>query len=97
MLGSPSVEELLSSWERFGLKKVVPLINGGTALHVYTMDNVPGTISLQVIRDGIPQLVSTVRLRTGTAAVHVLFCFLPWRHFFVFIHCDRGLDFKKMS
>ena len=44
---------------------------------------VPGTISLQLIRDAIPQLVSTVSLRTGTA-VHVrLFCFLPSRRFFV--------------
>ena len=39
---------------------------------------VPGIIWLQVIlvRDGIPRLVRTVRslVRTGTAAVHVLFC-----------------------
>ena len=41
---------------------------------------VPGIVRLQVRRDGIPQLVSTVPSRTGTA-VHVLFCFLPSRRF----------------
>ena len=35
---------------------------------------VPGIVSLQVIRNGIPLLVSAVPFRTGTA-VHVLFCF----------------------
>ena len=43
---------------------------------------VPGIFSLQVIRDGIPHLVSTLPLRTGTA-VHLLFCvcvfFVPSR------------------
>ena len=40
-----------------------------------TMDGyVHGTISLQVIWDGMPQLISTVPL-------HVLFCFLPTRRF----------------
>ena len=34
---------------------------------------VPGIILLQVIRDGIPLLVSTIPLRTGTA-MSVLFC-----------------------
>ena len=51
------------------------LFSGVHKYHGY----VPGIILLQVIRDGIPQLVSTVPLRTGTAAVHVLFCFLPSR------------------
>ena len=41
---------------------------------------VPVMIWLQVIRDGVPQLVSTVPSRTGTA-VHVLFGFLPTRLF----------------
>ena len=45
--------------------------------------HVPGIISLQVMRDGLPQLVSTVPLRTGTAVVHALFCLLPARRFFV--------------
>lgn len=33
---------------------------------------VPGTSSLQVVQDGMPQLFSAVPLRTGTA-VHVIF------------------------
>ena len=50
-------------------------------VYLSTMDTyVPGSISLQVIRNGMPQLASTVSLRTGTA-VHVLFCFLPLRRF----------------
>ena len=41
----------------------------------------------EVIRDGTPQLGSTVPLRTGyDIAVHVLFCFLPSRGFF-FVAC----------
>ena len=36
------------------------------------VQNVPGVISLQVIRDGLPQLVGTVPLRTGTARAE------PW-------------------
>ena len=43
---------------------------------------VPGVMSLQVIRDGIPQpVIVPLPLRTGTA-VYVLFvCFLPLRGF----------------
>ena len=38
---------------------------------------VPGIISLRVISDGIPQLVGTVPLRTGTTtAVHILLLLL---------------------
>ena len=54
-------------------------------------------ISLRVIRDGVPQLASTVPLSTGTA-VHVLFCFLPSRGFsYCRLACDHGLDFREMS
>ena len=44
--------------------------------------DVPGAISLRVIRDGIPQLVidGTAPLPTGTS-VHALFSFLPSRRF----------------
>ena len=42
---------------------------------------VTGIISLQVMRDGEPQLVRTVRLRTSTA-VHLFFA-LPSRCFFL--------------
>ena len=55
--------------------------------------HVPGIIILQAIWDGIPQLVGTVPLRTGTA-VHVLFCFLPSRRFFDSLFCDHALDFR---
>ena len=34
---------------------------------------VPGIISLETIRDDMPQLIGTVSLRAGTA-MHVLFC-----------------------
>ena len=51
---------------------------------------VPGTCSLQVMRDGMPQLVSTVSFRAGTA-VHVLFCVLPSRRLFCRLVCDHGL------
>ena len=52
-------------------------------VYVYAMDiYVPGFISMQVIRDGIRQLVRTVPLRTGTA-VHVFFCVLPLREAFL--------------
>ena len=56
---------------------------------------VPGVISLQVIRDGIPQLASTFPLRTGTA-VRVLFCFLAYETLFRSLFCGRGLGFRKM-
>ena len=56
-----------------------------------------------MIRDGIPQLVNSVPLRTG-AAVHVwfctfftFFCFLLSRCFFVSLFCYHGLDFREMS
>ena len=61
---------------------------------------VPGTFWLQVTRNGIPQLVCTDPLRTGTV-VHVFFllcCFLPSRGFSCgSLFCDHGLDFRKMS
>ena len=48
--------------------------------------HIPWTCSwycfVAIDRGGTPHLVSTVPLRTGTA-VHVLFCFLPSRRFFV--------------
>ena len=46
---------------------------------------VPGFHSLQVIRDGISQFVSTVPLRPGTA-VHAIFCTLLL--LFCFFHGD---------
>ena len=57
---------------------------------------VPGISRFQVFRDGIPQLLSSVPLRTGTA-VHAQFCSC-----FVFVHgdaffglfCDHGPDFQ---
>ena len=51
---------------------------------------VRGIIWLQVIRDGIPQLINTVPLRTGTV-VHVLFGFLSSRGPF-FESCSVSMD-----
>ena len=50
------------------------------------------------IRDGTPQLVSTVPLRAGTA-VHVLFSFLPSRGFSYrsLFNSDHVVDFRKRS
>lgn len=56
---------------------------------------------IPVIRNGVPQLVGTGPLRTGTA-VHVLPC--TW-HLFIFAHPDasfslfrdHGRDFRDMS
>ena len=56
---------------------------------------VPGIISMQVIRDGIPQLVSTVPLRTGTGVL-VMYIFLPSRRF-CSLFGDHGLDFRERS
>ena len=66
-------------------------------VYVCTMGYVPGNMSLQVIRDDIPQLArhSTVPLRTGTA-VHVLFVFFH-RDAFCRLFCDHGLGLRKIS
>ena len=58
---------------------------------------VPGIISLQVIRDGIPQLLSTVPLRTGTA-VHssiILLCSIETIFLACFFH--DGVHFRNMT
>ena len=60
---------------------------------------VPGIIWLQVVRDGIPQLVGTFPLSTGTA-VHVLCCIflLPSIETLLFsLFCDHWLDFREMN
>ena len=62
------------------------------------MHNVPGTdclseytsyVPVPLVRDGVPQLVSTVPLRAGST-VHVL---IDFRGLF----CDYWLDFREMS
>ena len=64
-------------------------------VYVHTHNGfVPSIISLHVMRDGVPQLVSTAPFRTGTA-VHVLFFFTS-RRFFCGLFRDHGLDFGKM-
>ena len=57
--------------------------------------NVSGIIWLQVVRDGMPQLVinSTVPLRTGTA-VHALFCM---EYLLFWFSCIETLFLKPVS
>ena len=55
-------------------------------VYVFTHGYVPGIIWMQVIRDGVPQLVSTFLLRAGNA-VHVV-CFT----FF----CEHRLELREM-
>ena len=61
-----------------------------------------GIIWMQVTRDGMPQLVSTVPLRAGTAAhvfilVPCLFSSIERHAFFCSLLCDRELDFGERS
>ena len=56
-------------------------------------------VGLQVMRDGKPELVSIVPLRTGisTAFDFVHACFLPSRRFLISLLYDHGPKFREMS
>ena len=66
----------------------------GVLTHIITktMGMILELFWLQQIRDGIPHLISTAPLRTGTAVRN---CYLPSRRFLVFEphHRHHGLDF----
>ena len=51
----------------------VPLFLGVPGTHYAYVPGITVAVGLQVIRDGVPKLVRTVLLRSGTA-VHALFC-----------------------
>ena len=80
--------EVATSWASWFLFPFL-VFSGVRIYDIYA----PDLIGLQVIRDGIPQLVSTVPLHAGTS-VRVLSC--TWFAFFhrgafLSLFCDHGL------